>query len=113
MAINIFQLLFGLAIFVYGTLYAVIHKIWTPTVEPYLYTSTNKTRTKNKKTKGKKGKSKPKVAAARKVEIINAKSAVLDFDIAIHGRNILSRHVVEMHVGERLHSFQHLRFRLA
>ena len=72
MAINIFQLLFGLAIFVYGTLYAVIHKIWTPTVEPYLYTSTNKTRTKNKKTKGKKGKSKPKVAAARKVEIIKS-----------------------------------------
>ena len=57
MAINIFQLLFGLAIFVYSTLYAVIYKIWTPTVEPYLYTSTNKTRTKNKKTKGKKGKS--------------------------------------------------------
>jgi hypothetical protein len=72
MAINIFQLLFGLAIFVYGTLYAVIHKTWTPTVEPYLYTSTDKTRTKNKKTKGKKGKSKPKVAAARKVEIIKS-----------------------------------------
>jgi hypothetical protein len=65
---NTYQLLFGVAIFVSGTLYEVIHRIWIPTAEPDLYTHTTKSqRRQDKKTKGKKGKPQHKVAAQRKI----------------------------------------------
>jgi hypothetical protein len=64
---NTYQLLFGMAIFVYGTLYEVIHRIWIPTAEPDLYTHTTKSQRRHKKTKGKRGKPQHKVAAPRKI----------------------------------------------
>jgi hypothetical protein len=77
-AMNTYQLLFGMTIFVYGTLYEVIHRIWMPTIESHLYTPTtksqrrHKTPTTNKKSKGKKGKPQHKVAAQRKIEPVRS-----------------------------------------
>jgi hypothetical protein len=70
---NTYQLLFGMTIFVYGTLYEVIHRIWLPAAEPDLYTYTTRSqRRQNKMTKGRKGKSQPKVAAPRKIEPVKS-----------------------------------------
>jgi hypothetical protein len=70
---NTYQLLFGMAIFVYGTLYEVIHRIWIPTAEPDLYTHTTKSqRRQNQKTKGRKGKTQHKAAAPRKIEPVKS-----------------------------------------
>lgn len=60
---NVYQLFFGMVIFVCGTLYAAIRRIYTATItEPQRQ---HKTPIRIKKSKGKKGKTQHKVAAPR------------------------------------------------